>query len=208
LALSWLIPQEKKFFDMLIEQSANVKEGVRHLNTMMGDFTDLEQKALNLKKIESKGDSMVHNIHEELNRTFITPIDREDIVALTSSLDDILDFADNVADNIVMFKIKKPTKAMVDLVRNLNMAMEEVDTAIHHLKDMKKPRDTKSCCVEINRLEHEGDTIYRKAIAELFETNEAKDIIKLKELYNNIETAADRCEDVADVINGILIKYA
>lgn len=193
---------------MLIEQSANVKEGVRHLNTMMGDFTDLEQKALNLKKIESKGDSMVHNIHEELNRTFITPIDREDIVALTSSLDDILDFADNVADNIVMFKIKKPTKAMVDLVRNLNMAMEEVDTAIHHLKDMKKPRDTKSCCVEINRLEHEGDTIYRKAIAELFETNEAKDIIKLKELYNNIETAADRCEDVADVINGILIKYA
>ena len=193
---------------MLIEQSANVLVGVRYLNTMMGDFTDLEQKALNLKKMESKGDSMVHNIHEELNKTFITPIDREDIVALTSSLDDILDIADNVADNIVLFKIKKPTKAMVEMVRNLNMAMEEVDTAIHHLKDMKKPKDTKSCCIEINRLEHEGDTIYRKAIAELFETEEAKDIIKLKELYTNIETAADRCEDVADVINGILIKYA
>jgi predicted phosphate transport protein (TIGR00153 family) len=208
LALSWLIPQEKKFFDLLIEQSANVKEGVKYLNTMMGDFTDLEQKALYLKKMESKGDSMVHHIHEELNRTFITPIDREDIVALTSSLDDILDIVDNVADNIVLFKIKQPTKAMVELVRNLNMAMEEVDIAIHHLKDMKKPKDTKSCCVEINRLEHEGDTIYRKAIADLFETEDAKNIIKLKELYTNIEFAADRCEDVADVLNGILIKYA
>ncbi len=208
MALSWLIPQEKKFFDMLIEQSANVKEGVRYLNMMMSDFTNMEQKALNLKKMESKGDVMVHQIHEELNKTFITPIDREDIVALTSSLDDILDFADNVADNIVMFKITRPTKAMVDLVRNLNMAMEEVDTAIHHLKDMKKPKDTKSCCVEINRLEHEGDTLYRKAIADLFETDDAKNIIKLKEIYTNIEVAADRCEDVADVLNGILIKYA
>jgi len=208
LALSWLIPQEKKFFDMLIQQSANVKEAAKYLNAMMGDFTDLEQKALNLKRMENKGDSMVHNIHEELNKTFITPIDREDIVALTSSLDDILDYVDSVADNIVMFKIKKPTKAMVELVRNLNMAMEEVDTAIHHLKDMKKPKDTKCCCVEINRLEHEGDTLYRKAIAELFDTDDAKEIIKLKELYTNIEVAADRCEDVADVINGILIKYA
>jgi len=208
MALSWLIPQEKKFFDMLIEQSANVKEGVRYLNMMMSDFTNMEQKALNLKRMENKGDTMVHNIHEELNRTFITPIDREDIVALTSSLDDILDIADNVADNIVLFKIKKPTKAMVDLVRNLNMAMEEVDIAIHHLKDMKKPKDTKSCCVEINRLEHEGDTIYRKAIAELFEAEDAKEIIKLKEIYTNIEIAADKCEDVADVLNGILIKYA
>jgi uncharacterized protein Yka (UPF0111/DUF47 family) len=107
-----------------------------------------------------------------------------------------------------MFKIPKPTKAMVDLVRNLNMAMEEVDTAILNLKDMKKPKVTKSCCVEINRLEHEGDTIYRKAIADLFETEEAKDIIKLKELYTNIELAVNRCEDVADVLNGILIKYA
>ena len=208
MALSWLIPQEKKFFDMLIEQSANVKGGVNYLNLMMSDFTDLEQKALNLKKMESKGDHMVHNIHEELNKTFITPIDREDIVALTAALDDILDFADSVADNIVMFKIKQPTKAMVDLVRNLNMAVEEVDVAVLHLKDMKKPKDTKRCCVEINRLEHEGDTIYRKAIAELFETDDAKEIIKLKELYTNIEVAADRCEDVADVINGILIKYA
>jgi uncharacterized protein Yka (UPF0111/DUF47 family) len=113
-----------------------------------------------------------------------------------------------VADNIVMFKIKQPTKAMVDLVRNLTMAMEEVETAVRHLKDTKKPKDTHSCCVEINRLEHEGDILYRKAIADLFETEEAKDIIKLKELYTNIEIAADRCEDVADVINGILIKYA
>jgi predicted phosphate transport protein (TIGR00153 family) len=208
MALSWLIPQEKKFFDMLIEQSANVMEGVKYLNIMMGDFTDLEQKALNMKKIENKGDKMVHDIHEELNKTFITPIDREDIVALTSALDDILDYVDCVTENIVLYKITKPTKAMIDLTRNLNMAMNVVDTAMHNLKDMKKPKETKACCVEINRLEHEGDTIYRKAIAELFETEEAKEIIKLKELYTNIEIAADRCEDVADVINGILIKYA
>ncbi|MCK5640556.1 MAG: DUF47 domain-containing protein [Gammaproteobacteria bacterium] len=193
---------------MLIEQSANVKDGVVYLNTMMTDFTDLEQKALNLKKIESKGDHMVHHIHDELNKTFITPLDREDIVEITSSLDDILDHADNVADNIVLFKIEQPTKAMIDLVRNLNMSMEEVDAAIHNLKDMKKPKDTKHCCREINRLEHEGDTIYRKAIAELFENEDAKEIIKLKELYSNIEFSMNRCEDVADVLNGILIKYA
>lgn len=208
LALSWLIPQERKFFDMLIEQSANVKAGVVYLNDMMDHFTDIEQKALYMKKIENKGDSMVHGIHEELNRTFITPIDREDIVALTSSLDDILDYVDGVADSIAMFKIKRPTKAMVDLTRTLNMAMEEVHTAVLSLKDLKKPKETQRCCVEINRLEHESDTIYRKAIAELFETEDAKEIMKLKELYSSLETAADRCEDAADVINGILIKYS
>jgi len=208
LALSWLIPQEKKFFDMLIDQSANVKDGVTYLNTMMTDFSNLEQKAINLKKIENKGDKMVHYIHDELNKTFITPIDREDIVALTASLDDILDHADNVADNIVMFKITQPTEAMIDLVQNLNKSMEVVDTAIHNLKDMKKPKDTKHCCREINRLEHETDTIYRKALANLFDTEEAKDIIKLKEVYTNIELAVNRCEDVADVLNGILVKYA
>ncbi len=208
MALSWLIPQEKKFFDMIIEQSANVKGGVKYLNTMMTDFTDLEQKAHNLKKIERKGDRMVHDIHEELNKTFITPIDREDIVELTSSLDDILDHADNVADNIVLFKIEEPTKAMIDLVCNFNRAVEEVDTAINHLKDMKKPKDTKHCCREISNFEREGDTIYRKAIAELFQTEDAIEIIKLKELYTNIELAVNRCEDVADVLNGILIKYA
>jgi predicted phosphate transport protein (TIGR00153 family) len=208
LALSWLIPQEKKFFDMLIEQSANVKEGVVYLNKMMTDFTDLEQKAINLKKIERNGDHMVHHIHDELNKTFITPIDREDIVALTSSLDDILDHADNVADNIVLFKITEPTKAMIDLVKHLNMSMDEVDSAIHNLKDMKKPKDTKQCCREINRLEHDTDTIYRKALADLFETEDAKEIIKLKEVYTNIELAVNKCEDVADVLNGILVKYA
>lgn len=208
MALSWLIPQEKKFFDMLIDQSANVMEGVKYLNIMMGDFNDLEQKALNMKKIENKGDRMVHDIHEELNKTFITPIDREDIVALTSALDDILDYVDCVTENIVLFKVTKPTKAMIDLTRNLNMAMNVVDTAMHNMKDMKKPKETKACCVEINRLEHEGDSIYRRAIADLFETEDAKNIIKLKEIYTNIEIAADRCEDVADVINGILIKYA
>jgi uncharacterized protein len=208
MAFSWLIPQEKKFFDMLVEQSANVMEGVKHLNSMMSDFTDLEQKALDLNRLENKGDGMVHNIHDELNRTFITPIDREDIVALTSSLDDILDCVDDVADKIVMFKITEPTRSMIELVRNLNMAMEEVDTAVHTLKSHKNPKNTKSCCVEINRLEHEGDVLYRKAIANLFDTEDAKDIIKLKDLYTNIENAADKCEDVADVINGILIKYA
>ena len=208
MALSWLIPQEKKFFDMLIDQSANVKEGVVYLNTMMADFSNLEEKAINLKKIENKGDHMVHHIHDELNKTFITPIDREDIVELTASLDDILDHADNVADNIILFKITEPTKAMIDLVRNLNMAMDEVDSAIHNLKDMKKPKDTKHCCREINRLEHETDTVYRRAIADLFENEDAKEIIKLKELYTNIELAVNRCEDVADVLNGILIKYA
>lgn len=208
MALSWLIPQEKKFFDMIIEQSAIVSNGVDYLNAMMTDFTDLEQKAHNLKKMETKGDRMVHDIHEELNKTFITPIDREDIVELTASLDDILDHVDNVADNIVLFRIEKPTKAMIDLVLNLKRAMDEVDAAIHHLKDMKKPKDTKQCCREISRLEHEGDMVYRKAIAELFETEDVKEIIKLKEIYRNIEFSMDRCEDVADVLNGILVKYA
>ena len=193
---------------MIIEQSANVHEGVKYLNTMMTDFTDLEEKAHNLKRLERKGDRMVHDIHEELNKTFITPIDREDIVELTSSLDDILDHVDNVADNIVLFKITHPTKAMIDLVTNLNRATEEVDSAIHNLKDMKKPKDTKHCCREINRLEREGDSIYTKAIAELFENEDAKETIKLKELYSNIEFSMNRCEDVADVLNGILIKYA
>jgi len=205
--LSWLIPQEKHFFDMIEKQSKNVLDGVDALVDMLKRYEDLDKKREKIKEKENEGDKMVHDIHAELNKTFITPIDREDICKLTSSLDDILDNLEAVAERLVLYKIKKPPKYMLEFALTLQKTAHNVHEAISRLRNFKDATQIKNFCKEVNTLENEGDTLLRKAMAELFNGKDAVEIIKIKELYDDMESAIDRCEDVADVLGDILVKY-
>ena len=205
--LSWLIPQEKHFFDMIEKQSKNVLEGVDALVDMLEHYENIEEKRKKIKEKEDEGDRMVHEIFSELNKTFITPIDREDICKLTSSLDDILDNLEAVSERLVLYKIKKPPKYMLEFAKTLHKTSHSVHEAIALLRNFKDATQIKNFCKEVNTLENEGDTLLRKAMAELFNGKDAVEIIKIKELYDDMESAIDRCEDVADVIGDILVKY-
>ena len=205
--LSWLIPQEKHFFDMIERQSKNVLEGVDALVNMLEHYNEIDKKREKIKQIENEGDKMVHDIFSELNKTFITPIDREDITKLTSSLDDILDNLEAVSERLIIYEIKKPPKYMLEFAQILQKTTRNVNQGINLLRNFKEAKQIRAFCKEINTLENEGDILLRKATAELFTKKDPIEIIKIKELYDDMEAAIDRCEDVADVIGDILVKY-
>jgi len=205
--LSWLIPQEKHFFDMIENQSSNVILGVDALVDMLEHYKDIDTKREKIKKIENDGDRMVHDIFAELNKTFITPIDREDISKLACSLDDILDNLEAVAERLVLYEIKKPPVYMLDFATTLQKTTQNVHGGITLLRDFKEAKKIRGFCKEVNTLENEGDSLLRKATADLFNNKDPVEIIKIKELYEDLEAAIDRCEDVADVIGDILVKY-
>ena len=205
--MSWLIPQEKHFFDMIEQQSENVLVGVDALVNMLEHYKDIYKKREQIKSIEHDGDKMVHNIFSELNKTFITPIDREDISKLTSALDDILDNLEAVADRLCLYEIDKPPTYMNDFAYTLQKTAKNVHEGILLLRNFKEAKQIRGFCKEVNTLENEGDDLLRKAMAELFKGKDPIELIKIKELYDNMEAAIDRCEDVADVIGDILVKY-
>jgi uncharacterized protein len=205
--LSWLIPQEKYFFTMIEQQSKNVLEGVDALVNMLEHYNEIEKKRDRIKHIENEGDKMVHDIFAELNKTFITPIDREDITKLTSSLDDILDNLEAVSERLIIYEIKKPPKYMLEFAQVLQKTARNVNEGIHLLRNFKDAKQIRGFCRDVNTLENEGDILMRKATAELFNKKDPIEIIKTKELYDHLEAAIDRCEDVADVIGDILVKY-
>jgi len=205
--LSWFVPHEKQFFDMIEAQSKNVVKGVKKLEDMLKDYKDLDNKRKDIKRIESDGDKMVHEIHTELNKTFITPIDREDITALISSLDDILDYAEAVSERLVLYEIKQPSPHMIELAVTLRKAAEDVNRAIALIRDFKNAKKIRGYIKEIHTLENQGDTLLRDAMVDLFKNKDPITIIKMKELLDNLETGIDKCEDAADVIGDILVKY-
>lgn len=205
--LSWIIPKEKQFFDMIEKQSKNVLDAVNALVNMLEHYEHLDEKRTKIKQKEDDGDKMVHDIFSELNKTFITPIDREDICKLTNSLDDILDNLEAVSERLVLYKIKTPPKYMLEFAKTLQKTANNVHEAISLLRNFKDAKQIKNFCKEIHTLENEGDALLRKATAELFNGKDPIEIIKTKELYDDIEAAIDRCEDVADVIGDILVKY-
>ena len=201
----WIIPQDKHFFDMLDKESGNVLNGARALLDMLKNYENINEKQKKIKDIEHVGDNLVHEIFEELNKTFITPIDHEDISALASSLDDILDRIDGVAARLVLYEVK-PEENMITLTEMLTIQTEELYDAIKGLRNPKNFKNIEIRCIEINRLENVADDIYKNSVARLFKTKDAIEIMKLKEIFECLETASDMCEDVANVISDIVIK--
>lgn len=209
-----LMPKEKKFFEMLKQQAENLKKGAEALQDLVDHFVDVKEKYQKIKQIEHKGDIITHDIINALRGTFITPFDREDIHKLASYMDDVLDGIEGVASRLTYFEIKEPTPELKQLVDIIDEAVHQICSAVAHLEKLGYVH---AFCEEISRLESEADDICHKATADLFketkrlfqETNDMDlvlSLIKLKEIYSRLETASDRCEDVANVIEGISVK--
>jgi predicted phosphate transport protein (TIGR00153 family) len=202
----WIIPQEKHFFDMLEEQADVVVEGAQALMDMVTKFDHIAEKRDKIKDIEHKGDELVHKIANELTKTFVTPIDHEDISKLTSRLDDILDYIEAASHRMWSYEIKSVPPDMVKLTEVLMRSSSEVNHAVKDLRSFKSAQEINKHCIEINRLENMGDDITHVAVAGLFKKYDAVDIIKLKEIFEYLEEATDKCEDAADVIKDVFMK--
>ena len=201
-----LIPRETKFFDMFVEDARNVLGAARLLEQLFRNYDDRERIASQLRDAEHAGDQMSHEIGRKLESTFVTPFDREDIHALISRLDDILDLIEEVADTCILYKIDAPSQTAIDQVDVIVRQCEELVRALEKLRGFK---GVSPHWVEIHRLENEGDRISRKAMADLFtDGHDPVHIIKWKDLYALLEDTIDSCEDAANVIERIVVKHA
>ena len=191
---------------MLENESRNVLDASVIFLEMLQNYENIQQKQKIIKNIEHQGDDFVHEIFEELNKAFITPIDHEDISKLASAFDDVLDYIDGTATRLVLYEIERPEENMIKLAEILVKQTTELNTALSGLRNIKNPKEIEKRCIEVNRLENYADDIYKKSVAELFKQKDAVNIMKLKEVYERLELATDECEDAANVISDIIVK--
>lgn len=204
-----LLPREGRFFVLFDESARNAADVALHLKNMLYSWNNLEKDVAEIIELEHKGDGITHEIIALVHRTFVTPFDREDIALLAHSLDDVVDFIESAADAMNIYEIKEPTQRAKELADIILLTTVEVREAISELRRKIDLKQILKRCVEINRLENMADKVYREALAELF--HDSKDItyiIKWREIYEYMETATDRCEDVANVLEGVALKYA
>ena len=201
----WLIPQEKIFFDLIEEEAQLVLKAAELFNDLMKNYNDIEKKVKKMKKIEHECDMVLHKVFDRLNKTFITPIDHEDISSLTSLYDDVLDLIDSVARKMVLFKIKKPDEFMKKTAEIILNCVKEVNGAMRNIRKMKEEEIRKKFLI-VHKLENEADDLTDESIAKLFEGKDPVKIIILKDIYENLELVTDKCEDVCLAIQDIVIK--
>jgi len=202
-----LIPKEVRFFDEFERQSANIKRAADLLRDLIYEFSDARAKAYAIKNVEHEGDVITHQIVKRLNTTFVTPLDREDIYALATRLDDVLDYIEAAAERLVVYRIKVPTSASRALADVIVRIASATDAAIKCLRTLDPEYHVH--IMEVNRLENEADALLRDSLVALFEENaDPIEVIKWKEIYETLEIVTDRCEDVANVIEGIILKMA
>lgn len=207
----YFVPKDKKFFPLFEQAGANLIEMAKLLNTSVNSTNLEERKELSkkLEDLEHVGDNITHQIHLELGRNFITPFDREDIHALASSLDDVADFIHGASNRMQLYNVEQPTQPMIEITALILEATEHVAKALFELKDLKNIRNITDSCVRINSVENKADYIFDKAVADLFEyEKDAISLIKQKEVLSAMEDATDKCEDVANVLESILVKNA
>lgn len=202
-----LIPKDEKFFVLFKELSATIIEGAEALQEMLNHFDDPPASQKRIKDIEHRADHLTHDIIRKLNKSFVTPLDREDIYALAGALDDILDLIDACAQRFVMYNVEKPTAEAKELAFLILKSCQVLDKAVGLLGGKLEP--IAEHCLEVNSLENEADRVYREAISRLFD--EEKDpirLIKWKELYETLEKTTDKCEDAANILESVVVKNA
>jgi predicted phosphate transport protein (TIGR00153 family) len=204
--LSWIKSNEKELLKILDDLAKKAVETSEAVVVLFDDLTDVEQ-AKKIHELETEADVLTRDIFSELNKTFITPLDREDMQRIASKIDDVIDFMDGIAARVYSYKITTPPPYTVEIAHELVKATKEVEYMISKLQRIKNPKDMIEHCRNTSDIEHTVDDLYREAIRELFESNDAIKIIKLKDIYETMETASDRCVDVADVIEDIVLKY-
>ena len=203
------VPREEKFFDLFVDSARNMVKTARGLKDMLDNWENIGVKAAEITELEHEGDSITHQIAALLHRTFVTPFDREDIALLSHTMDDITDFIHATADAIFIYKIKEPTERARELADIIVQAAEEVEKAVALLKNRSDLSKIMKHCIELNRLENRADKVYRSALGELFDDDrDTVYIIKWREIYEHMESATDRCEDVANVLEGVALKHA
>ena len=202
-----LFRTEQKFFHIFNQMVVHIAEAAQILHKMVSEPTgDMPALAAQIKDLEHKGDELTHHVLVELNKTFITPIDREDIHDLASALDDILDMVEDIADRFVLYRVTAPTDIAVKLSDILYQSAVEVGATVALLG--KPHPDVNECSVRVNSLENEADRVSRDAISLLFEREtDPMSVIKWKEIYENFEAGTDRCEDVANILERIALKH-
>ena len=204
-----LFPKKDILFELFEKSVLNVHEGAKALKDFFENYTDLTTKVQKIKDLEHGGDNVTHQILDHLAQTFITPLDREDIHHIAQRLDDILDQVDMAANRMILFNIPKPTEEAKEFSWILSKSTGLLIKAISYLRNLKKSHNILHCCLEIHTLENDADRLMQRAIGKLFdEACDAKEIIKWKDIYQILESATDRCEDVADVLHTIIVKHA
>ena len=203
-----LAPREDKFYRLFNQAVANVLGGAELLNDLLNNFTDVAAKVKKIQAIEHEGDALTHEIFEQLNRTFVTPLDREDIAAIAHALDDVLDFIEASADAFQLYDIDQPTPEAVELGGLILQAVNQMQQAIGAMSHRKQVQTAKAAVVEINRIENLADQVYRGAMSSLFRQTDPIRMIKWKQVYDYLEQATDLCEDVGDVLQGVMLKNA
>jgi len=207
----YFVPKDKKFFPLFEQAGSNLIEMAKLLKESV-HTSDLQLRKNNsklLEDLEHKGDNLTHQIHLELGKNFITPFDREDIHALASSLDDVADFIHGASNRMELYKVIETSEPMKEISSLILEATEHVAKALFELKDLKNIRNITDSCVRIISVENKADYIFDKAVAELFEfEKDAINLIKYKEVLSAMEDATDKCEDVANVLESILVKNA
>ena len=199
-------PREREFFDLFEEAGSNIVRAAELLERMLDHWPDHAELARDVVVCEQEGDRITHDIIQRLNSTFVTPIDREDIYALASALDDIVDYIEEVADFLGLYRIEAPMEQAQKLARILLEASRHVAQAIPRLRTF---RDINHYTVEINRLENDGDRVLREALASLFERGiDPMLVIRWKDIFERLEDAIDACETTANILQGIVIKNA
>ncbi len=205
-----LTPRDTRFFDLFEHDTANLLAASKALVDMFNDSTvDREARATEIKNMEERGDSITHEVIKRLHRSFVTPIDREDIAALAHTLDSVMDFVEAAARTLVLYRMPEPTERAKELARILLCIATRLHETMPHLRNRKQFSSILRACVDINRFENEADAVHHAAQAELFESDmEALEVMKWRELYQHLENATDLGEDVANALEGIVLKHA
>jgi predicted phosphate transport protein (TIGR00153 family) len=205
--MSWLRSNENEIIGSLQLQADVLIKSVNTLVELMNDYSKLHELGTKIEDLEHEGDKITHNVYVLIDKTFVTPLDKEDISALTGEIDQIIDYTDRFIGTLILFDIKEPTVYMKELAKMLLTSTQEIYFLVKKLQGFKNSNELIQHCQNISQYEHEADVIFRTAIAELFKTNDAIHIIKMKEVYEILEGAHDRCADVADVFEDIALKY-
>ena len=204
-----VIPRETKFYDLFEKSAGNLVVAAGKLVDLFDNYEDVEAKVKRIKKLEHEGDTITHDIMQSLHRTFVTPIDREDIARLANSMDDVMDFIEAAGRTAFLYRIGQPTERARELASIILKVTYKLNEVMPLLRRRDQFRQLLEECVEINRLENEADDVHHAALAELFDnTRDVREIIKWREIYEHMESATDRGEDVANALEAVVLKHA
>ncbi len=207
--MSWFVPREAKFFEMFDQSADLIVSGAKEMAKMLEDLGQVETRSKIIKDIEQQADKSSYAIIQALHATFITPLDRDDMYQLVSKMDDIMDYIDAVSQRFQLYDIRTITPEIRELSKIITTSTEKVRSAVKGLENMKNSETTLQICAEINRLEHEADHVMRVGMSKLFrEEINFKDLIKMKEVIELLESVTDRCKEVSNIVEGIVLDHA